>query len=65
MSLSLISLVKNLPKDKYFSQEFQGNQSELVEEKAIYLCDYMNCFKKFRKNHLRKYCYSLLEDKHT
>lgn len=47
MSLSLISLVKNLPKDKYFSQEFQGNQSELVEEKAIYLWDYMNCFKKF------------------
>ena len=36
MSSDLENLVKNLPKDKFkLSQEFQGNQLELVKKKEF------------------------------
>ena len=54
-SSNLENLVKNLPKDKfkYLSQEFQGDQLELVK-KRIYPYNYMDSFENFDVEKLQK-----------
>lgn len=45
---SFEALAKNLPKDKFksLSQEFPEKQLELLKQKEVYPCDYLNNFKK-------------------
>ena len=55
---SLNSLVKNLSNNdfKYLSEEFSGDLLKLVKHKGVYLCEYMNSFKKFSENKLPDRC---------
>ena len=54
MNSGLDELVKNLSDEdfKYLSEEFNGEQLELVKEKGVYCYEYMNCFKMFKENKL-------------
>ena len=47
-------LVKNLGSEDfmYLSEEFSGEQLELVKQKGIYPYEYMNSFKKFKESKL-------------
>ena len=58
MNSSLDSLVKSLSnKDfKYLSKEFGSKFLQLVKEKAVYPCEYMNNFKKFSEDKLPDKC---------
>ena len=46
MNSSLDALVKNLTDNdfKYLSQEFNGDQLNLVKQKGVYPCEYINSF---------------------
>ena len=55
MNSNLNALVKNLSKMdfKYSSQEFGGDLLELVKQKGVYPCEYIDSFKKvFMENYL-------------
>ena len=58
MNCSLNKLVKNLnDKDfKYLSEEFNGKQLKLVNEKGIHLYECMNSFKRFNEDKLPDKC---------
>ena len=66
MNYSLELLLKNLTdKDfKYLSQEFNGEQLNLVKEKGLYPYEYMDSFEKFFEDKLPDRCefYSSLKD---
>ena len=66
MNYSLELLLKNLTdKDfKYFSQEFNGEQLNLVKQKGLYPYEYMDGFEKFFEDKLPDRCefYSSLKD---
>ena len=49
MSSSLDKLVSNLPKDDliYTSKAFKGKKLDLMSQKVIYPCDFMDSFEKF------------------
>ena len=59
-------LVKNLTDNdfKYLSQEFNGEQLNLVKQKGVYTCEYINSFEKFSEDKLLDRCefYSSLKD---
>ena len=60
---SLDSLVKNLNKDnyKYYTQEFDNNVLNLVEQKGFYHDEYMSNFGKFKEQlPIKEKCYSSL-----
>ena len=66
LSSSLDSLVKNFGKDdfKYFSQEFDNNVLDLVEQKRFDTYKYMSDFEKFKEQFPSKEkFYSLLTSK--
>ena len=70
MISSFKRLVQNLPKDKfkYFSQEFRGEQLQLVKQKGMHSYEYMNEFEKFDEtNYLKKktsiVCYDHVSNK--
>ena len=52
--MHLDALVKNLSDNdfKYFSQEFSGDLLELVEQRGVYLYEYMESFKAFYEDKL-------------
>ena len=54
LNSSLDKLVKDLSDEDflYLSEEFSGEQLELVKEKGIYPYEYMNSFKKFKETKL-------------
>ena len=52
MNSSLDKLVKNLNDFKYLHSVFNGEQLELVKQKGVYPYEYMNSFKRFKKNKL-------------
>ena len=62
----LDALVKNLTDNdfKYLSQEFNGEQSNLVKQKGVYPYEYMNSFKKVSEDKLPDRCklFSSLKD---
>ena len=66
MNYSLELLLKNLTdKDfKYLSQEFNGEQLNLVKQKGLYPYEYMDSFEKFFEDKLPDRCefYSSLKD---
>ena len=66
MNSSLDVLVTNLSDIdfKYLSQEFHGEQLNLVKQKGVYRYEYINSFDKFFKNKLPDRCelYSSLKD---
>ena len=67
MNSSLDSLIKNLSDNdfKYFSAEFNGEFLELVKQKGVYPCEYMDNFQTFYENKLPDRCkfFSSLKDK--
>ena len=69
MSSSLDSLGGNLPRNafKYTSQEFQGDELELMIWKGVrYPSDYMDSFDRFEETELpsKNDFYSILNDEH-
>ena len=66
MNSSLDILVKNLSDNdfKYLSQEFSGEQLQLVKQKAVYPYEYMDSCKKLFDEKLLDSCkfYSSLKD---
>ena len=55
MNVSIDAFVKNLSDNdfKYLSQEFGGDLLELVKQKGVYPCEYIDSFKKvFMENYL-------------
>ena len=55
MNVSIDAFVKNLSDNdfKYLSQEFGGDLLELVKQKGVYPCEYIDSFKKvFVENYL-------------
>ena len=66
MNFDLYVLVKNLTDNdfKYSSEEFNGEQLNLVKQKGVYLYEYMDSFKNFSENDLpdKCQCYSSLKD---
>ena len=66
MNSSLDILVKNLSGNdfKYLSQEFSGEQLQLVKQKAVYPYEYMDSCKKLSDEKLLDSCkfYSSLKD---
>ena len=58
MSSSLDKLVSNLPKQafKYTSEEFVGKKFDLMSQKGVYPCDFMDFFPKnsIEKNYQQK-----------
>ena len=55
MNVSIDVFVKNLSDNdfKYLSQEFGGDLLELVKQKGVYPCEYIDSFKKvFMENYL-------------
>ena len=54
MNFGLDTLVKNLTDNdfKYLSQEFNGEQLNLVKQKGDYPYEYMNSFEKFSEDKL-------------
>ena len=66
MNFGLYVLVKNLTDNdfKYWSEEFNGEQLNLVKQKGLYPYEYMNSFKKFSENDLpdKFQCYSSVKD---
>ena len=66
MNSSLDILVKNLSDNdfKYLSQEFSGEQLQLVKQKGVYPYEYMDSCKKFFDEKLLDSCefYSSLKD---
>ena len=67
MNSGLDVLVKNLTDNdfKYLSQLFNGEQLNLVKQKRVYPCEYMNSLKKNSENRFPDRCeiYSSLKDK--
>ena len=51
MNSSLDKFVKNLSNEdfKYLSEEFSGEELELVKKKGVYPYEYFNSFKRFKK----------------
>ena len=67
MSSSLEKLVSNLPREslKYTSKRFKGIKLDLMAKKGVYPYDYMDSFKKFKKQLPSKEdFYSILNDEH-
>ena len=66
MNYGLDALVKNLTDHdfKYLSQEFNGEQLNLVKQKGVYPYEYINGFEKFSEDKLPDRCefYSSLKD---
>ena len=54
MSVSLDSLVNNLPKDAFYSvkREYRGNNLELLTRKGVYPYDYMDTPEKLKETEL-------------
>ena len=67
MNSNLDTLVKNLSKMnfKHLSQDFSGEQSELVKQKGVYLYEYIDSFNKFFDEKLLDRCefFNSLKDK--
>ena len=67
MNSNLDTLVKNLSKMnfKHLSQDFSGEQSELVKQKGVYPYEYIDSFNKFFDEKLLDRCefFNYLKDK--
>ena len=68
MSSSLDKLVSNLPKDDliYTSKAFKGRRLDLMSQKGVYPCDFMDSFEKFNQTELpnKDQFDSILNDQH-